>query len=248
MWTEAFIQSDEEEDFSTSSSAFHEAVLELLQKVGPDGATHAFDHFSITAAIRRPFRRPSELPILPSAPELQALLLPEGEEHGRLLFYAWHELVIVGQEWVSHRIGMEPQTPCSPGDRAPQLLLRGNSLILDVDHSPVAASGAAGAATCLFDPEKMIGAGAKTAISRGVGYHASFASACLGPVEKDSTAGQPTTQYPFTHYPFALCLFALCPFTVCPFALCPFIPSHMHSPIEFGCVRARVANGGAHCT
>ena len=52
MWTEAFIQSDEEEDFSTSSSAFHEAVLELLQKVGPDGATHAFDHFSITAAIR----------------------------------------------------------------------------------------------------------------------------------------------------------------------------------------------------
>ena len=78
----------------------------------------------------------------------------------------------MGQEWVSHRISMEPQTPCSPGDRAPQLLLRGNSLILDMDHSPVAASGAAGAATGLFDPEKMIGAGATTAVTRGVGYHA----------------------------------------------------------------------------
>jgi hypothetical protein len=59
MWTEAFIQSDEEEDFSTSSSAFHEAVLELLQKVGPDGATHAFDHFSITAATEGHLNYPS---------------------------------------------------------------------------------------------------------------------------------------------------------------------------------------------
>ena len=118
------------------------------------------------------------------------------------------ELVIVGQEWVSHRISMEPQTPCSPGDRAPQLLLRGNSLILDMDHSPVAASGAAGAATGPYDPEKMIGAGATTAVNTGRGIPRHGLSVCLPRSGRNGFDRRPAHTGPHST---TLCLFTQCP-------------------------------------